>query len=89
MGDRDTSCSLEVLERLLAMGEVLNWLPRVARGVLACPTDEALGSAVEHAEAQDFLHLALLIARKGVMHWGGSCAPSSHCQNSRKRLTLN
>ena len=48
------------------MGEVLNRLPRVARGVLAGSTDEALGRAEVHAEAQDFLHLALLIARKGV-----------------------
>ena len=66
MGDRHAACHLEVLECLLAMGEVLNWLPRVARGVLAGPTDEALGRAVVHAEAQDFLHFAFFIARKGV-----------------------
>ena len=52
------------------MGEVLNRLPRVARGVLACPPDEALGRAIVHAESQDFLHLALLVARKGVNAWG-------------------
>ena len=52
------------------MGEVLHRLPRVARGVLAGPTDEALGLTVVHVEAQDFLHLALLIARKGVNAWG-------------------
>ena len=66
MGDLHAACRLEVLKHLLAMGEVLNLLPRVARGVLASPTDEALGHAIVHAEAQDFLHLALLIARKGV-----------------------
>ena len=65
-GDRHAACRLEVLERLLAMGEVLNRLPRVAQGILACPTDEALGRAVVHAKAQDFLHLVLLIAHKGV-----------------------
>ena len=67
MGDSHATCRLEVLECLLGMGEVLNRLPRVARGVLASPTDDALGSTIVHAEAQDFLHLALLIARMGVI----------------------
>jgi hypothetical protein len=70
LGDRHAACRLEVLECLLALGEVLHRLPRVARGVLAGPPDEAVGRAVVHAEAQDFLHLALLVARKGVNAWG-------------------
>ena len=59
-------CHLKVLEHLLAMGEVLNLLPRITSGVLASPVDEALGCTVVHAEAQDFLHLALFVTREGV-----------------------
>ena len=89
MRDRHAACLLEVLERLIAMGEVLNRLPPVARGVLACPLDEALGRSVVHAEAQDFLHLSLLVSCKGFNAWGGSGVPSCCCLNSSNQLTLN
>ena len=53
--------------------------------------DEALGNTIVHKEAQDFLHLALLIASKGVneLGWFLRQLQSCCCRNHSKLLMLN
>ena len=57
--ERETSHRLEGSNGVLAVAQVVEWLPNVARRVQACPAHKYVRPAIAHFRLEQLLHLAL------------------------------